>query len=113
MEFCDNCGSMMQPRKEKGKKVWVCLSCGEVKSADNDSQESLSFTIEHSDPEKGKMLVVKDEEPIRMHPTKEMECPTCKKVVLVEYWELQTRSADESPTRFFKCENGHTWREYD
>ncbi|MCK4973458.1 MAG: transcription factor S, partial [Candidatus Heimdallarchaeota archaeon] len=29
-------------------------------------------------------------------------------------WMVQTRSADESPTRFFRCTAcGETWREYD
>ena len=33
---------------------------------------------------------------------------------MIEYWEIQTRSADESPTRFFKCLScSKQWREYD
>ena len=113
MEFCDVCGAMMQPRKVGNKKQWVCPVCGAVKDAEAGSEESLSFEIKHNDPEKGKMLILKDEKAIRTRPAKLMYCPKCKKEVMVEYWELQTRSADEAPTRFFKCENGHTWREYD
>ncbi len=46
-------------------------------------------------------------------PTTEVTCPRCGNDEA--YWHLeQTRSADESETRFFECtECGYKWREYD
>ena len=46
-------------------------------------------------------------------PTAEVTCPRCGNDTA--YWHLeQTRSADESETRFFECtECGYRWREYD
>ncbi|MEM0142231.1 MAG: zinc ribbon domain-containing protein [Candidatus Rehaiarchaeum fermentans] len=42
----------------------------------------------------------------------EIECPKCGQKKIVS-WMEQTRSADEPPTRFYKCANcGYTWREY-
>jgi len=39
-------------------------------------------------------------------------CPKCGNNEAY-YWEVQTRSADEPATRFFKCTRcGHVWREY-
>lgn len=40
------------------------------------------------------------------------ECPKCRNDK-AENWDVQTRSADEPATRFFKCTKcKHTWREY-
>ncbi|RLG10996.1 MAG: transcription factor S, partial [Thaumarchaeota archaeon] len=40
-------------------------------------------------------------------------CPKCGNREAY-YWAVQTRSADEPMTRFFRCTKcGYTWREYD
>jgi DNA-directed RNA polymerase subunit M len=104
MQFCDECGSMM--KKEDG--VMVCTSCGhraeqasdeEFVSTESQSGEELIETEEGADFE-GK--------------------PTATDVICDEcghdeawYTIKQTASADEPPTRFFKCkECGYRWREY-
>lgn len=56
--------------------------------------------------------VVVVEQPETVNPIVDAECPKCghRKA---EYWEVQTRSSDEPPTRFHKCVKcKHTWREY-
>ncbi len=69
----------------------------------------------NEDPEGGKMLIIDDSDTsVSSRPRKEMICPRCDNMQIVEYWEIQTRSADESPTRFFRCTNcDKNWREYD
>ncbi|MCD6114052.1 MAG: transcription factor S, partial [Thermoprotei archaeon] len=41
------------------------------------------------------------------------ECPKCgNREAYV--WMMQTRAADEPPTRFYRCTKcGYTWREYE
>ena len=44
--------------------------------------------------------------------TTDVVCPNCG-AREAYYWSVQTRSADEPMTQFFKCKKcGHTWREY-
>ena len=55
----------------------------------------------------------KDPNAIETLPTANVGCEKCGNNEAV-FWELQTRSADESATRFFRCtECQQTWREYD
>jgi DNA-directed RNA polymerase subunit M len=52
------------------------------------------------------------DEEIQTLPTTRVECPKCKNN-LAEWWLLQTRKADESETRFYRCTKcKFTWREY-
>jgi DNA-directed RNA polymerase subunit M len=45
-------------------------------------------------------------------PTITIQCPTCDNNTAV-WWMLQTRSADEATTQFFRCTKcNHTWRNY-
>ena len=46
-------------------------------------------------------------------PTIEAKCEKCGHGEAV-WWMLQTRSADEPTTQFYRCTScGHTWRNYD
>jgi len=103
MLFCPKCGSIMKPKKLKGKNFLIC-SCG-YKS------EPEHVLIAESPKAKPKEIVVIEKEEI-INPIVDAECPKCgwKKA---EFWEVQTRAADEPATRFFKCTKcKHTWREY-
>ena len=102
MMFCPKCKSIMMPKAVGGKKQFVC-SCGYKQAAE-------SVTITES-VKKAPELVVIYKEPTT-NVIIDADCPKCGPVK-AEYWEIQTRSADEPATRFHKCTKcGHTWREY-
>ena len=117
MDFCDVCDALLQPKKRNGVTVPYCPDCDEFKDGDISVGTIAVPNDQHrnKDPEGGKMLVLEDDSKKTVgRSSKEMYCGNCKSMQDVEYWEIQTRSADESPTRFFKCLNcGKNWREYD
>jgi transcription factor S len=58
-----------------------------------------------------RIAVVKSSED-DVHPVIEMKCPKCKHKKAY-FWTMQTRSADESETKFYKCVKcKYTWRVY-
>lgn len=100
--FCEKCKSLMLP---KGKKL-VCMRCNFKTDIEGADEYKLS-----SEGEKKNKLLILDKE-IRTMPTTRAECGKCKNME-AEWWLLQTRKADESETRFFRCTKcKFTWREY-
>ena len=103
MMFCPKCKSIMMPKMDGKKRVLAC-GCGYKQGAES---TVLKETAQH---EEKKFEVVDTEATINT--VVDAECPKCKNRK-AENWEVQTRSADEPATRFFKCtECKHTWREY-
>jgi DNA-directed RNA polymerase subunit M len=89
--------------------VMVCASCGHEEPKDEGLAESFVSTEAQDDSD-----VIETEEDANFEgkPTAAEECPECGND---EAWYTikQTGSADEPPTRFFKCtECGHRWRGY-
>lgn len=105
MEFCPECGSMMLPSDEGIK----CNTCGFVKdSSEVDEDEyKIKETVENSET-----VIMRGDESGMRSTVREI-CPECGHD-RASYELLQTRSADEAPTRFFTCEKcHHKWRGYD
>ncbi|MBI4450353.1 transcription factor S [Candidatus Woesearchaeota archaeon] len=99
--FCPKCGSIMMPKAEKGKKLLAC-SCGYKSGGEITLTETAKKTKE---------LEVIDTEHENL-PVVEAKCKKCGHDKAY-FWSLQTRSADEPETRFYKCEQcKYTWREY-
>ncbi len=93
----------MMPKLVDGKKQFVC-GCGYRQAA-----ESVIITEKNKQESKEVSIVEKEEV---INPIVEAECKKCGNRS-AEYWEVQTRSSDEPPTRFLKCTKcRHTWREY-
>ncbi|HIP65914.1 MAG TPA: transcription factor S [Pyrodictium sp.] len=110
MKFCPQCGSLMLVRNVEGRIIWHCTSCGYREETSN-SKESivLKQRIQHSAKER----IVVVEQKVEVLPKTRAVCPKCGHGEAY-YWVVQTRRADEPPTRFFKCVKcGHVWREYD
>ncbi len=81
----------------------VCRKCGKKSG----KKVNIKVTTK---AEKEKMAVIENNEPDLPKTVK--ECKECGNTE-VYYWLIQTRSADEPPTQFFKCVKcKHTWREY-
>ncbi len=101
MEFCPKCGSVIM----LGVKGAACANCnykpkGKVKI---ESSEKIESAVR---------VAVIDEKKINTYPVVEIKCKKCKNDKAY-FWTLQTRSSDESETKFYrcvKCEN--TWRVY-
>ncbi len=62
--------------------------------------------------QKHESIQVINEKEINTYPQVEIKCPLCKNKKAY-FWTQQTRSADESETKFYKCTKcKHTWRVY-
>ncbi|MFB6284125.1 MAG: transcription factor S [Halobacteria archaeon] len=103
MEFCGECGSMMYLEGD----MFECQSCGAVKIKEDD----FDFTTTQEGGRE-EVTIMEDAEDKGLPQTDE-PCPDCGNEQA--YWYLQqTRSADESETRFYICtECDHKWRDYD
>lgn len=113
MKFCPTCESRLKSRYEEG--VLICPKCGY--STDREATEELS--VKSSMPpttiDGGAGSVLKVVEADKMPdalPTTSADCPKCGNN-LAFWWMLQTRSADEATTQFYRCTQcSHTWRNY-
>lgn len=104
MFFCDKCGTLMTPNDE-GKMV--CSSCGFTPEAGSKQIMSEKFNKNND------VAIVDEKQDDDTLPTTKAQCPECGNSTAY-YWFIQTRAADEAPTRFLRCTKcKHTWREYD
>lgn len=100
MDFCEKCGGLII---DNGGKA-VCASCG------HKSGKKLKIKSSEKIEKSGGVAVVKKEDSV--NPIVEMKCPKCKNKKAY-FWTQQTRSSDESETKFYKCtECSHSWRVY-
>lgn len=112
--FCPRCGGLMRPVQETDGVFLVCTRCGfKMKASASDLKRyRVSTRIVHT--EKEKTIVISEEDRLKGLPiTREVTCPKCGHHEAY-YWMIQTRAADEPPTRFYRCRKcGHVWREYE
>lgn len=104
MKFCSKCGSRLKPEGS----ILKCPICG-VK----EEPEEKILRIIREDKKSESIIVVDEEiEQLRTMPTTNVECPKCGNREAY-YWFVQTRSADEPTTQFYRCTKcGATWRYY-
>jgi len=95
--FCPKCGSLLISKNGK----LVCPEHGPVEK---------EVTFKEKSKTKKDVGVMKEKPEV--HPKTKAQCPKCGNNEAY-YWVVQTRAADEPPTRFYKCTKcGHVWREY-
>ncbi len=106
IEFCVKCGSIMVPVKKGKSSFWKCRGCGKE---NRKSIVKKLRIVEEQARTKGVAVLEKDP---TLLPTTVRECDKCGHG-RAYWWMQQTRSADEPPTQFFRCEKcKYTWREY-
>jgi len=99
VEFC-SCGGLLSPA---GRGVLKCRSCGAELKKEIHGKITTRAT-------KKEIVVIEDNKPDL--PTTEKQCKKCGNGKAY-WWLIQTRSADEPPTQFFRCVKcKHVWREY-
>jgi len=106
MQFCDDCGSMMHADGD----AMVCSSCGHRQRKDDEKAAEFVSTESQSGEE-----VIETEEGADFEGKPTATDVTCDECGHGEAWYTikQTASADEPPTRFFKCKGcGSVWRAY-
>jgi len=108
VEVCPKCGKIMTLRRSS-KPAWVCSRCGYEKPVAG----GVIYTKIHRRGRAEEVAVIREGEEEKVLPvTSEVVCPKCG-AREAYYWSVQTRSADEPMTQFFKCRKcGYTWREY-
>ena len=107
MKFCPSC----QTRLKKSDSGLKCPRCGHSEGGDGKKAAAEEPAIkELGNPE---FNVLDENEGKETLPTIKIECEKCGHGEAV-WWMLQTRSADEATTQFYRCiKCNHTWRNYD
>jgi len=115
MEFCDECGNIMRVKERKGAMLlMVCPVCGYEKLVEDSkvNSEELSLVVPNDDEAVVFEGVIDDAEYKKRGTLVKIMCPKCghdRGYVTM----MQTRAADEPPTRIYRCEKcGYSWREY-
>ncbi|HIQ29485.1 MAG TPA: transcription factor S [Candidatus Caldiarchaeum subterraneum] len=109
MEFCPRCGKVLTPSRKEREVMLVCRKCGYTQAL-----EGLQEVIVKSPNrrQKTEVVVIEENEEKVLPKTDDVICPNCGHNEAY-WWTVQTRSADEPMTQFFRCVKcSHTWREY-
>ncbi|HRR54212.1 MAG TPA: transcription factor S [Candidatus Methanomethylicus sp.] len=109
MEFCPKCKCFLI--EDPKRKVLVCRKCKFEKPTKGSGSQRFVEVISKPKSE----LIVKDSDNPKdaTLPSTRAECKKCGNMEAY-YWMVQTRSADEPSTRFYRCTKcGMTWREYE
>ena len=89
----------------------MCPKCDYVEHNESSEKSTKSDTAQTTNSEKA-FEVFGEEDQDESRPTIKIECEKCGHDEAV-WWMLQTRSADEPTTQFYRCTKcGYTWRNY-
>ena len=103
MKFCPKCEVRLK-KNNSGTE----LSCPKCSYSESGSKENKKEKKE----DKFSLNILDENEGKETLPTIKIDCEKCGNTEAV-WWMLQTRSADEPTTQFYRCiECRHTWRNY-
>ncbi len=108
MMFCPKCGTILIPKKEKGKTILACpnSTCNFVNNKPEEAKQKEVMKQEKD------IDVLDQKQGNETLPITDAECPKCGNDKAY-YWLMQTRAADEPETKMLKCVKcNHTWRDY-
>jgi DNA-directed RNA polymerase subunit M len=108
MKFCPKCETRLRLKFDENQVV--CPKCGFTIT---EQEPTVTINVSNVTTQEHNALRVLDaENNTEVLPTINIECPKCNNNLAV-WWMLQTRSADEATTQFFRCiKCNHTWRNY-
>ena len=108
MKFCPKCETRLRLKFDENQVV--CPKCGFTIT---EQEPTVTINVSNVTTQEHNALRVLDaENNTEVLPTINIECPKCNNNLAV-WWMLQTRSADEATTQFFRCTKcNHTWRNY-
>ena len=105
MKFCPNCDIRL--KKTADSSILSCSKCDYTEGNNAQAEEQKI-----SDEPQSDFMVLDENEGKDVLPTIEIECEKCGNNEAV-WWMLQTRSADEPTTQFYRCTKcSYTWRNY-
>ena len=103
MKFCPKC----EVKLKKDNSDLKCPKCGYIEGDIQDLQKKM---IQEESTEAFNVFAENEGE--EALPTIKIECESCGNDEAV-WWMLQTRSADEPTTQFYRCTKcKYTWRNY-
>ncbi len=111
MRFCPKCETRLKPKPGEETTI-ACPRCGfKANKGDNEGRKEESLVVKTKVGSEASLKVMDGDE-VDALPTTSIECPECKNGTAF-WWMLQTRSADEATTQFYRCTKcNHTWRNY-
>ena len=106
MKFCPKCEVRLK------KDNTTSLSCPKCGYSESGSGETKNKSKEATEEELSELNVLEENEGKETLPSIKIECEKCGNDEAV-WWMLQTRSADEPTTQFYRCTKcSYTWRNY-
>ncbi len=104
MKFCPKCE--LRLKKNNSNSALSCPKCGYSESKSKETKKDKEEEI------KSEFNVLESNEGKETLPSIKIDCEKCGNNQAV-WWMLQTRSADEPTTQFYRCTKcNHTWRNY-
>ncbi|MEM1938535.1 MAG: transcription factor S [Acidilobaceae archaeon] len=111
VSFCPNCGGLLQVRRNKDTIELYCPKCNYTLDTKNQLLQPTKVEVKRN-PKDRTIVVASKRQLATLEEVKGVICPKCGHDKAY-FWMMQTRAADEPPTRFYRCIRcNHTWREY-